>query len=91
MEEDLICSNSVALFKDEKQYVAFVKTFCKNDICPDYLTWKINTEKRLKNAIRRGEELITFYPQFDLILKWVEEHPFATEEERRAKLMTTIV
>lgn len=91
MLKDLICSNFVALFKDESQYVAFVKKFCKKDNHPDYLTWKINAEKRLKNAKKRGEKLIAVYPQFDLLLKWIEEHPYATEEERRAKLVSIIV
>lgn len=91
MVTDLNCSNFITMFKNKRQYDAFVKVFCKNDNYPDYLTWKTNTEKKVRNANKRGEKIIAVYPQFDLLLNWIKEHPNATEEERRAKLVAIIV
>lgn len=91
MEKEIVCSDLVTMFKNESQYITFIKDFCKEDNYPDYLAWKMNTAKRLKNANKRGEKLIAVYPRFDLLLKWIGEHPYATKEERRAKLVAIIV
>lgn len=91
MEEKIVFHDTVVMFQNESQFNNFVKFFCRESEMPDYLTWKTTTEKRLLEASKNGENLIKINPRFELLLEWIKNHPYATEEEVMAKLVTAIV
>lgn len=91
MEEEITIYNIVLTFKNESQFDDFVKSFhCKGKMF-DFLSWERKQKKRLLEANRRGESLIGVRPQVDSFVNWVKDNPLATEKEKMAKLIMSII
>lgn len=91
MKEEITIHNTVIMFRNESQFKKFVKLFCNESKAPDYFTWKIKTENRLLEANKKGENLISVHPQLDSFMNWAKDHPSATDKEKMAKLIMSIV